>query len=671
MCKPDPSRPVTIQPGAILSQLKNIKKVKYWTQTQKDTFYSSPFFLTVSPSSPASVLRRVSVVSPSIPVASSLSPKPEKRKGQMNLLIPNLQQQQLSFSKTLSQCHFFFCNNKPSQTALISKPTIIRMGGGPRTFPGGVSKWQWKRMQAKKAKQLLKARLSRERQIYEMRKRAELKAAVSELERPWEVVEKSPNLFSIGADEQVKVLADRFQRPGGFDMWSDKDGPQLFETPDELPSARFFPKGVVHSIKPYRKVELDDDDDDDDDDEDGENGGNFAGEFSRIINERNFLKKGADDGERFSSPSNYGRNEVNVDGGSDDGERFYSPLNNGRNEESSDGRRTKSGYGRNEVNVDGRRSKNGNERRFLLKDVDDGSDDGERSYNPMSHEKSGMNADGRMRKNGNGRRFLSKGVKGSSGERSSPLNYEKNGMSGDGRARKNGNERRFMSEGVDDFHGEFSSPLNYESNGVNVEGRMRKNENGRRLTAKDVNDFDGEFSSPMNFGRNGNSRMRNNGDGRRFLSRDIDGPAGEFSSRMNHGRNGVNDRATPNENRRRFMSKNDNRFGGSDDGRSSSPLKHRRNEVSGHGRMRRDQNEKTFMSKDIGGSNRMNTGRVGSGRKQRGSNSIRGSNYSRGTSGYASRRSRDADSEVYDMGLQQDGSYGFQQNSYQSDSKTW
>lgn len=109
-------------------------------------------------------------------------------------------------------------------------------------------------MQAKKAKQLLKARLCRERQIYEMRKRAELKAAVAELERPWEVVERAPNLFSVSADEQVKVLADRFQRPGGFDLWTEKDGPQLFHTVDGLPSARFFPRGVVHSLKPYGKI---------------------------------------------------------------------------------------------------------------------------------------------------------------------------------------------------------------------------------------------------------------------------------------------------------------------------------------------------------------------------------------------------------------------------------
>ena len=125
-------------------------------------------------------------------------------------------------------------------------------------------------MQAKKAKQLLKARLCRERQIYEMRKRAELKAAVAELEKPWEVVERAPTLFSVKADEQLKVLADRFQRAGGFDMWSENDGPQLFDmVDDDLPSARFFPKGVVHSIKPYQRISDSDDGDEEEKEEEG------------------------------------------------------------------------------------------------------------------------------------------------------------------------------------------------------------------------------------------------------------------------------------------------------------------------------------------------------------------------------------------------------------------
>ncbi|GAB4841201.1 hypothetical protein Ancab_021945 [Ancistrocladus abbreviatus] len=168
----------------------------------------------------------------------------------------------LSSSTSISSSHHhhhlsFSLLPRISQLSLSHKTSTIRNGGGPRTYPGGVSKWQWKRMQAKKAKQLLKARLARERQIYEMRKRAELKAAVSELERPWEVVEKPPKLFSVSADEQLKVLADRFQKPGGFDMWTENDGPQLFETPDGIPTARFFPKGVVHSVKPYQRISRD------------------------------------------------------------------------------------------------------------------------------------------------------------------------------------------------------------------------------------------------------------------------------------------------------------------------------------------------------------------------------------------------------------------------------
>ncbi|XP_043697929.1 uncharacterized protein LOC122648773 [Telopea speciosissima] len=166
---------------------------------------------------------------------------------------------ELSSFRVLSVSHQQCLLSRISRLSIHNIPPpattmVIRMGGGPRTFPGGVSKWQWKRMQAKKAKQLLKARLCRERQIYEMRKRAELRAAVSELERPWEVVERAPTLFSVRADEQLKVLADRFQRPGGYDLWSEKDGPQLFQTVDDLPSARFFPKGVVHSLKPYGSI---------------------------------------------------------------------------------------------------------------------------------------------------------------------------------------------------------------------------------------------------------------------------------------------------------------------------------------------------------------------------------------------------------------------------------
>ncbi|XP_052142847.1 uncharacterized protein LOC127762386 [Oryza glaberrima] len=153
------------------------------------------------------------------------------------------------------------CEARP-RAPLRRGDLAIRMGGGPRTFPGGVSKWQWKRMQARKAKQLLKARLARERQLYEMRKRAELRDAAAHLERPWDpdasdsaAAAAAPNLLSVAADDQMKALADRFHRPGGVDLWNDRDGPRVFAAPDTgRASARFFPKGSVHSIQPYGLV---------------------------------------------------------------------------------------------------------------------------------------------------------------------------------------------------------------------------------------------------------------------------------------------------------------------------------------------------------------------------------------------------------------------------------
>eukprot|EP00252_Welwitschia_mirabilis_P002275 TRINITY_DN12190_c0_g1_i1.p1 TRINITY_DN12190_c0_g1~~TRINITY_DN12190_c0_g1_i1.p1 ORF type:complete len:455 (+),score=78.28 TRINITY_DN12190_c0_g1_i1:194-1558(+) len=115
--------------------------------------------------------------------------------------------------------------------------TEIHLGGGPRTFPGGVTKWQWKRLQQKKHKKILKARLQRERQIYEMRKRAELIASSKSLQKPWEEHPQSdefPILSAASADEQIRSLADRFRKHGAIDLWNENDGPQ---GTDRSPSA--------------------------------------------------------------------------------------------------------------------------------------------------------------------------------------------------------------------------------------------------------------------------------------------------------------------------------------------------------------------------------------------------------------------------------------------------
>jgi len=123
------------------------------------------------------------------------------------------------------------------------------MGGGPRTFPGGVSKWQWKRAQKKKEKQNEKARLMREKQLYEDRRRAEVMAVSPVLEKPWE--RASPNAMApfppLSPDARVKALADRFQKRGAEDLWTGEDGAVELSRQDARPSARFLPKAGIHS----------------------------------------------------------------------------------------------------------------------------------------------------------------------------------------------------------------------------------------------------------------------------------------------------------------------------------------------------------------------------------------------------------------------------------------
>ncbi|KAH1257532.1 Microtubule-associated protein 70-2 [Glycine max] len=588
----------------------------------------------------------------------------------MNLLLPlPHHHNHLSFSQSpflhnpIKPLHFL--PNPPARAS-----TIIRMGGGPRTYPGGVSKWVWKRMQAKKAKQLMKARLCRERQIYEMRKRAELKAAVSELERPWEVVEReasasAPNLFSIGADEQVKVLADRFQRPGGFDLWSERDGPVLFESPDELPSARFFPKGVVHSVKPYRRVDgygLVKDADGD-----GEmgllKGNDFGGGLRELgdgglsgLEDVDRLElEDDDDGECSSSDVSYGS-----DGGlrrNENGGRFLSDdVGRSSNRGRGQGQSSRN-YGRNGADGDGRMRKNGNGRRFLSNNVDRSSG-GEQS-SPLNYGGDGMNGDGRLRRNGNGRRVLSD-EDSSDGERSSHLSYGRNGVDGDGDGglRRNGRGRRLMSSG----DGGQSSRLNYGRNGADGNGRLRRNgnENGRRiLSDDDGRSSDGGRSSRVHYGRrnglNFDGRMRRNENGSKYVVQGVDGADGGES--LPH-------------------SSSSGRYGASFDGRLRNSGSGRRVlskdvDGSGDGGLRSKENGRRFMSKNVDGSNGLYSGGASSVRKQRGGNSIGGRSrgkYTNRTSEYASPRGRDANSEVYDMDLQQDGSYGFRKKREQPDS---
>ncbi|CAI5535746.1 unnamed protein product [Closterium sp. Naga37s-1] len=69
----------------------------------------------------------------------------------------------------------------PAHPALAPK---IWAGGGPRTFPGGVTKWQWKRMQEKKRRARERAQLIREQEAFEAKRREQLRILRGP-ERPW------------------------------------------------------------------------------------------------------------------------------------------------------------------------------------------------------------------------------------------------------------------------------------------------------------------------------------------------------------------------------------------------------------------------------------------------------------------------------------------------------
>lgn len=106
---------------------------------------------------------------------------------------------------------------------------------------------RWRRMQARKAKQLHEEGLVRERLLYKMRKRAELKAAVAELERPWENADKLPNLLSGRANGQPEAEDTELSSPDDGEIeitttlpedflgsgWRERTGPPLIGKSDD------------------------------------------------------------------------------------------------------------------------------------------------------------------------------------------------------------------------------------------------------------------------------------------------------------------------------------------------------------------------------------------------------------------------------------------------------
>ncbi|XP_062220810.1 DEAD-box ATP-dependent RNA helicase 48-like [Phragmites australis] len=95
------------------------------------------------------------------------------------------------------------------------------MGGGPRTFPGGLSKWQYKRMHEKLARQKQRGLLHHEKQLYLARLRSEIRAS----RLPGTDPTAPPGEGPTSSRAHIRALADRFRKPGAEDLWNEDDGP--------------------------------------------------------------------------------------------------------------------------------------------------------------------------------------------------------------------------------------------------------------------------------------------------------------------------------------------------------------------------------------------------------------------------------------------------------------
>ncbi|KAM0906567.1 hypothetical protein ACQ4PT_016701 [Festuca glaucescens] len=121
------------------------------------------------------------------------------------------------------------------------------MGGGPRTFPGGLSKWQHKRMHEKLARQKERGLLRHEKQLYLARLRSEIRA--SHLPGAAATPSASPDRGGgpTSSRAHIRALADRFLRPGAEDLWNEDDGPLRRARPpppQQQQPARSLPSGA-------------------------------------------------------------------------------------------------------------------------------------------------------------------------------------------------------------------------------------------------------------------------------------------------------------------------------------------------------------------------------------------------------------------------------------------
>ncbi|KAH7669475.1 RNA helicase protein [Dioscorea alata] len=127
------------------------------------------------------------------------------------------------------------------------------MGGGPRTFPGGLNKWQYKRMHEKMAREKERHLLHQEKQLYFARLRSEIRAKIGGKQPP--PSDDASGTGPMSSKDHIKALADRFMKAGAEDLWNKDDGP-LFSSsqrPPTRPSDRTGPLDLRQIVSDGRR----------------------------------------------------------------------------------------------------------------------------------------------------------------------------------------------------------------------------------------------------------------------------------------------------------------------------------------------------------------------------------------------------------------------------------
>ncbi|CAN4115473.1 unnamed protein product [Withania somnifera] len=100
------------------------------------------------------------------------------------------------------------------------------MVGGPRTLPGGLNKWQWKRLHEKKARDKENRLLDHEKELCQARIRSQIRAKLTYSDQQSNSGrEQKLNYGPVSPEDHIRPLTDRFMKEGAEDLWNEDEEP--------------------------------------------------------------------------------------------------------------------------------------------------------------------------------------------------------------------------------------------------------------------------------------------------------------------------------------------------------------------------------------------------------------------------------------------------------------